>query len=600
MSIFSFVKNKISILDVVLDYTSLKQAGNYWKGMCPFHNETDASFTVSPDRQIFYCFGCNIGGDVVTFISKVENLSMIEAAQHLIEKYNIKLDDTLKKELSKSFGDSKYKNQFFNTCELFANWTNENLDSKAIVKNYLDSRGINKNSCKKFKIGYLPGGIRFLNKLIKDMSTKNVLLDDLVDSGIVMKGKSSIYSPFEDRIIFPITDSLGRCCGFGGRVFKEKDARAKYYNSRDSEFFSKGKLFFGFDLAKNIMQKGEEAFLVEGYTDCVLMSQYGYENTIATLGTACTIDHLKMISRHVKTLYVLYDGDAAGQKAVLRLAELCWGINLELKIIKLPVKEDPASFLIKNGKMNNLVKGAYDVFSFFIDSTESRFWSKNFSERMDLCSKLIQVISRVDDGFKKEMLLQKSSFAMQVPVEILREKTDKALYDVIKNKGLVGKNLDDDNGKNLKEDKFSSISVIERKIFSLVANNIGTEYCLHVDSDLLPYFSEPIKGLLRKVNDYLNDDEGEFGTFDGFLESLEEDSERNWIVKNSLEFDSDYSRDMFERLLFSFRVKNWKSIVNKMKRDIFEAERKNNKDELECLLISFSKLKEEMKQRGLI
>jgi len=598
VSIFSFVKNKVSILDVVLDYSSLKQAGNYWKGMCPFHNETDASFTVSPDRQIFYCFGCNEGGDVVTFISKVENLSMIEAAQHLIEKYNIKLDKTLEKELSKSFGDSKNKNQFFHTCESFANWISESIFEKSISKDYLGSRGISKDSCKKFRIGYLPGGTRSLNKLVKDMADKNILLDDLVDAGIVIKGQNSIYSPFEDRIIFPITDSLGRCCGFGGRVFKTKDTRAKYYNSRDSEFFSKGKLFFGFDLAKSIMQKLEKAFLVEGYTDCVLMSQYGYENTVATLGTACTIDHLRMISRHVKTLYVLYDGDEAGQKAVLRLAELCWGINLELKIIRLPDKDDPASFLVKNKSMDNLIQGASDVFSFFVDSTGGKFWNKSFSERMDLCSKLIQVIAKVDDGFKKEILLQKSSSAMQVPVEVLKNKMEKVLHEVIKSEGLVGKNKD--KNESLKVSKFDSVPSIERKIFSLVANSLGSEYSLHVDSDLLPYFSDPIRGLLHKIDDYINNSEGEDGTFDCFLENLDEDSERNWIVKNSLEFDADNSRDLFEKLLFSFRVKNWKRIVNKMKRAIFEAERRNNKNELERLLISFSKLKEDMKQRGLV
>ena len=166
-------------------------------------------------------------------------------------------------------------------------------------------------------------------------------------AGILSESKNALYSPFEDRIMFPITDNLGRFCGFGGRTFMPQDERPKYYNSKENNFFTKGSLIFGLNVAKRDIQHKEIVFVVEGYMDCIAMAQHGYTNTVATLGTACTLEHLKQLSRYASYVYVLYDGDAAGQSAILRLTELCWNVNMDLKVIRLPRQEDPASFLAK-------------------------------------------------------------------------------------------------------------------------------------------------------------------------------------------------------------------------------------------------------------
>ena len=244
MPIFNFLKDKLSILDVICEYVQLKQAGGYWKGPCPFHQEKEASFTVSPDKQIFYCFGCHAGGDLIAFIAKSENLSQFEAAKFLIDKYQIQVPEHFLKKIDNHI---KEKNNYFDICKVVSIWMSKQLQNNQEVQQYLKKRFIELQQIKYFNIGYFPGGINFINRFIKEMAYSGILVKDLIDVGILMEGKSILYSPFEERIIFPIKDFIGRYCGFGGRIFKQLDQRAKYYNSKESDWFSKGKLLFGFD-----------------------------------------------------------------------------------------------------------------------------------------------------------------------------------------------------------------------------------------------------------------------------------------------------------------------------------------------------------------
>ena len=336
MNLFSFIKAHVSILDVVGGYSSLKKAGLYWKGNCPFHNEKTASFTVSPHKEIFYCFGCNSGGDVISFIEKVENCSPIEAANHLIERYKLTPPENLK--LSSSEVDTQVRDNYYDLCKAVSVWAHGHLLKNPTLLNYAQKRGISKESIVQFSLGYFPAGLAAVKGLIAKMQEQQFMPKDLLDANILSEGKTVLYSPFEDRLLFPIQDHLGRFCGFGG-IFKPHDQRPKYYNSRENEFFQKGSILFGLNNAKKNIQELEHAFLVEGYTDCIAMVQHGHKNTVATLGTACTPEHLKQLARYAKTLYVVYDADKAGHNAMLRLTELCWQVSLDLKVIYLPEKK---------------------------------------------------------------------------------------------------------------------------------------------------------------------------------------------------------------------------------------------------------------------
>src|SRR3989338_7153074 len=264
MSIFTFVKTQVPILDVISSYVALKKGGGYWKGSCPFHSEKTASFTVSPHRDIFYCFGCHATGDVISFMSQIEHCSQIDAVKLLAERFSLELPETLVPKSDDTSLDEKKR--YFLLCQVVASWCHQELYKHEFVTNYLTQRAITKQSIDRFELGYFSPHEQSIKSLVKYISSKQFLMKDIIDAGIIAESKT-LYSPFEQRLIFPIKDHLGRFCGFGGRIIKTTDERSKYYNSKESSYFQKSSLLFGLDLAKKEIQKTNTVFLVEGYVD---------------------------------------------------------------------------------------------------------------------------------------------------------------------------------------------------------------------------------------------------------------------------------------------------------------------------------------------
>ena len=344
MNLFSIIKQRLTILEVVSEYATLKKAGLYWKGCCPFHHERTPSFTVSPHKEIFYCFGCHAGGDVISFVAKIEHCSPIEAAKHLAERYNIPVPENVTWE--KGTDSQEAKNTYYAPAPSLPAGAKSSSQSIPNRIEYLTSRGISRQSIQDFSIGYCSGSIK---SLLTYAQQENMLAQNFIDAHIIFEGRTGLYTPFEDRIIFPITDTIGRMVGFGGRVYKPGDERVKYYNSHDHAFFNKGMILYGLNAAKKAIPSQEAAFLVEGYTDLIQMHQHGFTAAVATMGTACTAEQLKLIARYAQKLYIMYDADPAGQNAIMRLVELCWQVALDPYVIRLPEGQDPASFLQSGG-----------------------------------------------------------------------------------------------------------------------------------------------------------------------------------------------------------------------------------------------------------
>ncbi len=593
MSLFNFIKSNLPIIDVISEHVHLKQAGSYWKGPCPFHAETDASFTVSPDKQIFYCFGCHTSGDVIAFIAKIENLSQMEAVHYIIDRYKIVVPQDLLKKVGSSAQAIQEKEAFFRICSAVAAWAHQQLLRTPSTYRYLVERKLSPDTITTFSLGYFPGGVNQLNVFLKAMAKDGILAKDLIEHNILVDSRTHLYSPFEERIIFPIRDHLGRHCGFGGRIFKHGDDRAKYYNSKESDVFIKGKILFGFDMAKKAMQEKEFAFLVEGYMDCITMVQYGYTNTVATLGTACTLEHLKLLSRHIKTLYVLYDGDKAGQTAMLRLTELCWEVNLELKVVQLPAKEDPASFLIGNGDLTPFILNAQDIFSFFVQTLSSNFLQKTLSEKVALAEKITNVIARLNDEFKQDILLQQASSIMQLPLQSLKSLTIKQ-----RNRHAIQHNPSPKPMPSPPEQAEQEMDELEEKIFSVIMVNIGkNEKTPNIDAQLLPYFSTHMQTLLKTLEQVKQ--QGHENTWDAFLDNLNEQT-RSWVVRVSLKYDGAASTESFDQLIAHFCKVNWKNIVKQLKEEMHAARLENNVERLNEVLGTFLKFKQGIQNRGLI
>lgn len=597
MDLFAYLKNALPILGVVQDVVQVRPAGNYWKGSCPFHNETDASFTVSPDRQIFYCFGCHASGDVIAFIAKKENCSQIEAAKFIIDRYSIVVPDDILKGSQRAMQgvSSEEKNRYYQVCERFAYWCNQALKKNAVASAYVKRRNLSDDIIQQFSIGYFPGGLQSVQHLVSAMAGEGIMVKDLVAFGLLGERKSYYYSPFEERIIFPIKDHMGRVCAFGGRIFKQGDDRAKYYNSRESEWFVKGKTLYGLDVAKKTMQATGKAFLVEGYMDCVMMAQHGFFASVATLGTACTLEHLKLLARYVHTLYVLYDGDNAGQAAILRIAEFCWEASIDLEVVMLPSKEDPASFLEKGGNLLPLIEKAQGIFKFFVTTHVKDFQNKPMSGKMSAMYKVFDGVLHISDPIKRDLLLQQAALAVDLPFQSLKEGL--AFYT----KNLPGQrgNLvpsSPGGGESEKNDD-CLVSELEQKILYGILTHLRDQH-FFIEAKLIPYFSPLMQKILIKIVDQSGNEDS---LSPGDTRDLHFSQEEKVLVDRVLmSFDTLMTGTTFAQLKNLFYKNNWKRIAGDFKEKIRLAQQINDGVRVQELVEAFSQLKQEFADKGLI
>ncbi len=601
MNIFSFIKNTVSILDVVNEYATLKKAGLYWKGICPFHQEKTPSFTVSPHREIFYCFGCHSGGDVISFISKAEQYSALEAVNFLADRYNIEIPEELRNQSASQLADQENeKKRYHLICQRVAQWCHDALMKSPAIQRYLKGRAISLETMQAFSLGYFPGGQRSLKRLIDFVKNDAFLAQDLISAHILAEGKNVLYSSFEERIIFPIKDHLGRYVGFGGRTYKKNDNdRPKYYNCKENRYFSKGSLLFGLDQAKSHIQQHGTVFLVEGYTDCLAMVQHGFAHTVATLGTACTLEHLTTLARYAQELYVLYDGDQAGKKAMLRLTELCWQVDVELKIITLPPEDDPASYIQKGGNLNDRIAQAQDIFIFSIESSAQDFMKKNLTDKVTIIRNILSIIQRIEDPLKQEILLQRAAKAFDISLSSLKKELQYQKLSVKKGahkKPNTWSQSTDQPSSNSINRSLKEIPILEKKLFSVIINNVhllkpgDEEY-------LLQYLSPALQTLLQKIGHIKGD--APHMDFVRFFDVLNE-QEKNLVSHLVLECQEYEGPENLDYLLTQFQKKNWKSFVADTRIKLSRAKQENDQHTIKQVLHRFQELKQKLLSRGLI
>lgn len=581
MDLFNFVKNQLEIINVISEYTNLKKTGSlYWKGLCPFHHEKTPSFTVSPHKKIFYCFGCHQTGDVINFIEKIENIAAFQAAQHLIQRYNLDIPETLL-EISSSLKKEKTS---FQLCQLVAQWCNNKLITHKKAQEYLFGRKISSATCSQFTIGFFPDGSKNIQDLLSYVHKNGFSSEDLVQEHIIFQGKTGLYSPFENRIMFPIKDHLGHTCGFGGRIFLPNDQRPKYYNSKETAAFKKGKILFGLDLAKHEIQKQKAAFIVEGYTDCIAMHQHGYPNTVATLGTACTLDHLKQLARHAQTIYMLYDSDTAGKQAMLKLAQSCWQLDMELKVIILPTDQDPASVLEDEQNIDHYVAQAYDIFTYFLQSMGQEYQKDTMKNKMNAITDLLELIHNIQDDLRQNILLVKAAEILQVPLEILKKEYNN------KNKSTEQK----DSAKKSPTSSLALDQDLEQQILATIFYDPSIVTKQH-ETLLYAKLTEPIKIIVEKmVNHYTITKK----QTDQEIEETLTPQELQYVQQALFKVESSNIKQLFENLMIQFQKKHWKSLASHIKMKMVQAKQNNNKKEMLELIDVFESLKKDLYKNG--
>ena len=331
------------VTEVVQDFVNLKKRGVNYLGLCPFHNEKTPSFTVSPSKGIYKCFGCGKGGNAVNFIMEHEHLSYPEALKYLAKKYNI---EVVEKELTaeeiqqQNERDSllvvtKYANTYFQDK------LHNNTDGRAIGLSYFKERGFREDVIKKFELGY---SLDVRDAFTIAAKEKGYKIDFLEKTGLTIVNENGQYDRFRGRVIFPIHGLSGNVIGFGGRILKKDAKAAKYLNSPESDIYHKSRVLYGMYYAKKSITQLDKCYLVEGYTDVISMHQSGIENVVASSGTSLTVEQIRLIKRFTPNVTIIYDGDAAGIKASLRGIDLVLEQGLNVKVLLLPDGEDPDSY----------------------------------------------------------------------------------------------------------------------------------------------------------------------------------------------------------------------------------------------------------------
>lgn len=583
MNLFEFIKEHTAILDVVQEYVALKPAGSYWKGFSPFKSERTPSFTVSPNRGIYYCFSTGNGGDVIDFIAKVEHCTPLEAAHLLIERFNITVPEQLLKSHSNNEQEHSSKKIYEHACTIFMLWCQKQLSASPSALSYLQHRKLTQSIIEQFHIGFCPGGSKSVGNLLAFAQPHALLAQQFIQANLLTEGQNGLYLTFDDRIIFPIGDQLGRTRGFGGRIFQEKDTRAKYYNSREHEYFNKKNILFGFHLAKKEIQKTGHVFLVEGYMDCIAMTQAGYQNCVATLGTACTIEHLSLLSRHAHKVIVMYDGDEAGQKAIIRLAQLCWQVQLDLFVIQLPKEHDPASFLQAHGSLSHLDKDPQPIFSFFIQQLGNGFLQKNLQEKLEIVSQFLETIATLNDPIQKDILLQQAAKTFDMPFNALKER--------LNHKGTSSSHHRFTNQSSAPPSLQQKTQeyALEKKIFSVILNHSKVvtpeDVCF-----LKLYLAEPFKTLLELYSHYNFD----FGIFFSKLSY-----DQQLLVSSIAVGDGErFHETMFRELMTQLQRKEWRRLNALLKEKMVMTQQAGDVEMIQKTLTAMQKIQEMLLRKG--
>ncbi|HAF30328.1 MAG TPA: DNA primase [Bacteroidales bacterium] len=432
------------ITEVVQDFVSLKKRGVNYLGLCPFHNEKTPSFTVSPSKGIYKCFGCGKGGNPVNFIMEHEHLGYPEALKYLAKKYNI---EVVEKELTaeeiqeQNERDSllvvtKYANTYFQEK------LHKNTDGRAIGLSYFKERGFRDDVIEKFELGY---SLDVKDALTIAAKEKGYKLDFLEKTGLTIVNENGNFDRFRGRVIFPIHGLSGNVIGFGGRILKKDVKAAKYLNSPESDIYHKSKVLYGMFFAKKSITQLDKCYLVEGYTDVISMHQAGIENVVASSGTSLTVDQIRLIKRFTPNVTIIYDGDAAGIKASLRGIDLVLEQGLNVRVLLLPEGEDPDSFA-KSHSATELIG--------FIEKNEEDFITFKtrllFNEakndpvkKANLISDIVRSIAVIPDTIIRTVYIKECSDILEID--------EKVLYGEI-NK-IRRKNYDNESKKGISPDE---------------------------------------------------------------------------------------------------------------------------------------------------
>ena len=512
------IKNNNDIVDVVSQYVALKRSGRNYFGLCPFHNEKSPSFAVSPDKQIFHCFGCGVGGNVIHFISKIEGLNFRESIELLAEKANItlpKLD---------SVGDNKtqeLKDKIYQINKETAYFYHENLykPSAKPAQEYVKKRKLNNATLKNFIIGY-SGNFDELYKFLKSkgFSDEAILASDLVNRN----ERGQYIDRFRHRLMFPIQDVRGRIIAFGGRVLD--DSKPKYINSPENLVYSKGRNLFGLFNAK----KGDtkKILIVEGYMDVISLHQRGITNVVASLGTALTEAQGRLLRRSSEQVILGYDADGAGQEAIMRGLDILKNLGCDVRVLQISGAKDPDEYVTKFGedRLKKCIDNAISLVEFKVKVLKRNLNLENTGDKIKFLNEIAKILSKVENSMEQEIYIEKISKEYNISKESLYSEIKKILYpkntsSKILEKRNIQYNAPKNEDNNVSKERLNRENTIiamlimfNSKVYSKIKNKIKVEdFKSETNKTILKRLYEEYEKGATEIYDVLSlfDDEGQ-------------------------------------------------------------------------------------------
>jgi len=423
------IKNRLDIVEVIEGYIRLKKAGKDHKALCPFHKEKNPSFFVSPSKQIWHCFSCQNGGDMFTFVQKIEGVEFADALRILARKAGV----VLKRE------DPKIRSRrkaLYEICEESANFFQEQLEKNKNVQDYLKNRGLQGKTIKDFRIGFALDSWDALYKHLNELGFRK---DDIEKAGLIIKkegatptvaGQVKYYDRFRSRIMFPILDLNSQVIGFSSRIFSTKGGPAsgggdvaKYINTPETLIYNKSRVVYGLDKAKIEIRKTNQAILVEGQFDVIMVHQAGTKNAIAISGTALTLDHLRILKRYTENLVFSFDADVGGQEATKRAISLVQQLEFNIKIALIPQDKDPADIIKENPKKwEEILKKAKPIMEFYFETTFAKYPKKlTIDNKREVAKELLFPIKNIANVVEQAHWLQVLALKLKVEEKALAE-----------------------------------------------------------------------------------------------------------------------------------------------------------------------------------
>jgi DNA primase len=429
------ILGRLDIVDIIGGFVKLKKRGTNYLGLCPFHNEKTPSFTVSPSKEIYKCFGCGRSGNTISFIMEHEKYSYVDALKWLANKIGIEIEETFASDEQRQqqlSADSLYIINSF-AQQFFTRMLFETEEGQDIGLSYLKERGFREEIIKKFQLGYSP---EQRDAFAKEAIAKQFNTELLLKTGLVVNRNDQLSDNYRGRIIFPVHNHSGKVLGFGARILKTNDKAPKYINTPENEIYVKSKILYGSYFARQAIDKADECLLVEGYTDVISLHQAGIENVVASGGTSLTTDQLRLVKKYSNNLTIIYDGDPAGVKAALRGLDMALEEGLNVKLVLIPGNEDPDSYVHKLGAtaFKDFVQKNKKDFILFQLEVSLKDAGSDSTKKADVVNRMAETISKInkaEDFTKQQDYIKQCSEILKIDESGLHTLVNKFIRDRI-------------------------------------------------------------------------------------------------------------------------------------------------------------------------